>query len=347
MLPASPAVCHGAGDAPYRVSSDERRGVHSRMRAIQITEFGGPEVLGVRDLPDPVAVDGMQLIEVTAAGVNYADTHQTENSYLARQQLPLIPGAEVAGRTPDGRRVVALVGGGGYAEKVLAPPETVFDVPAGVSDGQALALVLQGTTAWHILRTSAHLAVGESVVVHAAAGGVGSLAVQLAQLWGAGRVIATASGDDKRELALDLGADIAVDATSGNLTRDLRLANEGRSVDVVLEMSGGQVFDASLAALAPFGRLVTYGMASRQAPKPITSADLMARSRGVIGFWLAHCFSRPGMLAQPLAELFELVASGALRPVVGATYPLSQAHRAHQDLRSRRTVGKLVLDPTT
>jgi len=91
------------------------------MRAIQITEFGGPEVLGVRDLPDPVAVDGMQLIEVTAAGVNYADTHQTENSYLARQQLPLIPGAEVAGRTPDGRRVVALVGGGGYAEKVLAP----------------------------------------------------------------------------------------------------------------------------------------------------------------------------------------------------------------------------------
>jgi NADPH2:quinone reductase len=253
----------------------------------------------------------------------------------------------VAGRTPDGRRVVALVGGGGYAEKVLAPPETVFDVPAGVSDGQALALVLQGTTAWHILRTSAHLAVGESVVVHAAAGGVGSLAVQLAQLWGAGRVIATASGDDKRELALDLGADIAVDATSGNLTRDLRLANEGGSVDVVLEMSGGQVFDASLAALAPFGRLVTYGMASRQAPKPITSADLMARSRGVIGFWLAHCFSRPGMLAQPLAELFELVASGALRPVVGATYPLSQAHRAHQDLRSRRTVGKLVLDPTT
>jgi len=160
-------------------------------------------------------------------------------------------------------------------------------------------------------------------------------------------VIATASGDDKRELALDLGADIAVDATSGNLTRDLRLANEGGSVDVVLEMSGGQVFDASLAALAPFGRLVTYGMASRQAPKPITSADLMARSRGVIGFWLAHCFSRPGMLAQPLAELFELVASGALRPVVGATYPLSQAHRAHQDLRSRRTVGKLVLDPTT
>src|SRR5664280_1861473 len=191
---------YGAGDAPYRVSSDERRGVHSRMRAIQITEFGGPEVLGVRDLPDPVAVDGMQLIEVTAAGVNYADTHQTENSYLARQQLPLIPGAEVAGRTPDGRRVVALVGGGGYAEKVLAPPETVFDVPVGVSDGQALALVLQGTTAWHILRTSAHLAVGESVVVHAAAGGVGSLAVQLAQLWGAGRVIATASGDDKREL---------------------------------------------------------------------------------------------------------------------------------------------------
>src|SRR5450759_1669931 len=103
MLPAGPAVCHGAGDAPYRVSSDERRGVQSRMRAIQITEFGGTEVLGVSDLPDPVAVDGKQLIEVNAAGVNSADTPQTETSSLARQQLPLIPGAEVAGRTPDGR----------------------------------------------------------------------------------------------------------------------------------------------------------------------------------------------------------------------------------------------------
>jgi NADPH:quinone reductase len=316
------------------------------MRAIQITEFGGPDVMTVRDLPDPMPGEGMVLLDVTAAGINYADTHQTENSYLTRKRLPLIPGAEVVGHTPDGRRVVALLGSGGYAEKALAPLASTFDVPAGVSDGQALALVLQGTTAWHILRTSAHLTPGETVVVHAAAGGVGSLAVQLAKRWGAGRVIATASGDDKRELALDLGADIAVDANSGDLTRDLRLANGGRPVDIVLEMSGGQVFDASLAALAPFGRLVTYGMASRQAPRPITAADLMAGSRAVVGFWLAHCFGRPGMIGQPLAELFGLVADGALRPVVGTTYPLSEASRAHRELRGRRTVGKLVLDPS-
>lgn len=316
------------------------------MRAIQITEFGGPDVLSVRDLPDPVPGEDTVLLAVTAAGVNYADTHQAENSYLARQRLPLVPGAEVVGRTPDGRRVVALLGSGGYAEKALAPRASTFPVPAGVSDEQALALVLQGTTAWHILRTCAHLGAGESVVVHAGAGGVGSLAVQLAKHWGAGRVIATASGDDKRELALDLGADIAVDANSGDLTRDLRLANGGRPVDIVLEMSGGQVFDASLAALAPFGRLVTYGMASRQAPRPISSADLMAHSRAVVGFWLAHCFGRPGMIDQPLAELFDLVIAGTLRPVVGGTYPLSEASRAHRDLRARRTVGKLVLDPS-
>ena len=182
------------------------------MRAIQVTEFGGPEVLVETDLPDPQPADGMVLLETGAAGINYADTHQTENSYLAAAELPMIPGAEVVGTTPEGRRVVALVGSGGYAERVLAAPLFMYDVPEGVDDGQALAIILQGTTAWHLLRTCAHLQEGESVVVHAAAGGVGTLAIQLAKRWGAGRVIAAASSEDKRQLALDLGADVAIDA---------------------------------------------------------------------------------------------------------------------------------------
>lgn len=316
------------------------------MRAIQITEFGGPEVLNLTELPEPAARDGQVRIAVTSAGVNYADTHQTDDSYLASGQLPLVPGAEVAGTDPDGRRVVALVASGGYAEVAVASESLTFAVPDFLDDGAALALLLQGTTAWHILRTSAHLAAGESVVVHAAAGGVGSLAVQLARHWGAGRVIATASSDEKRQLASELGADATVDVTGDDLNSALQAANGGHKVDVVLEMAGGTVFDASLAALAPFGRLVTYGMASRDAPKPIASGQLMSRSRGVIGFWLAHCMSRPQMLRAALDDLIALAHDGHLRAVAGGTYALSDAAQAHADMLARRTTGKLLLDPT-
>src|SRR5215510_512119 len=150
------------------------------MRAIQITEFGGPEVLTPVDLPEPEPKAGELLINVDRSGVNYADTHHAENSYLAATTLPLVPGGEVVGRTPDGRRVVALVGSGGYAELAVADEPAAFDVPDAIDDVTALAMVVQGTTAWLLLRQTAHLEQGESVVVHAAAGGVGSLAVQLA-----------------------------------------------------------------------------------------------------------------------------------------------------------------------
>ena len=319
------------------------------MRAIQITEFGGPEVLRLAQVADPVATGGLVPIDVDSAGLNYADTHQVENSYLAAQQLPLIPGAEVVGCTPDGRRVVALLaGGGGYAEKALAHPSVVFDLPDDVDDATGLALVLQGTTAWHLLRTCAHLAPGESVVVHAAAGGVGTLAVQLARHWGAGRVIATASSPAKRDLALSLGAHEAVDvstATTADEVRDLLVgANEGRPVDVVLEMTGGVVTDGSLAALAPFGRLCLFGMASRTPPAPVDAGALMATSRAVIGFWLVHTLRRPGGLRPAMDELLSLAGSGALRGVDGGHYPLEAAADAHRALRSRGTTGKLVLD---
>src|SRR5919107_1874847 len=316
------------------------------MRAIQITEFGGPEVLKVVELPDPEPADGLDLIEVASAGVNYADTHQVENSYLSPATLPLVPGSEVVGTRPDGTRVAAFAMEGGYAEKARVFPTMSFPVPDGVEDGQALALMVQGLTAWHLLRTTTHLAAGESVVVHAAAGGVGTIAVQLAKAWGAGNVIAVASSDDKRALATELGADVTVDAGEADLKSALEKANDGRKVDIVLEMVGGPTFDASLAALAPFGRLATFGMASRQAAQPIHSGALMSRSRAVIGFWLAHCFGRPDMLQPQMAELLAMVEAGTLTPIVGGTYPLSEAHRAHEDLLSRASQGKLVLDCT-
>ncbi|WP_088317188.1 NADPH:quinone oxidoreductase family protein [Kineosporia sp. R_H_3] len=322
------------------------------MRAVQITEFGGPEVLTPADVEAPQPQEGRLLIDVDAAGVNYADTHQTENSYLARQTLPMVPGGEVVGRVRggdrDGERVVALLAaGGGYAEQVLAHPAAVFPVPDGIDDGTALALVLQGTTAWHLLRTCGRLTLGESVVVHAAAGGVGTLAVQLARQWGAGRVVATASSQEKRDLAVSLGAHTAVDV-SGTTTADevrdvLREANGGKDVDVVLEMTGGHVFDGSLAALAPMGRLVAYGMASRTAPSPVAPGMLMATSRAVIGFWLVHALRMPGGLGPAMDELTSLVGAGRLRAVVGGSYPLEEAAQAHRDLLARRSTGKLVL----
>jgi NADPH:quinone reductase len=316
------------------------------MRAIQQREFGGPEVLELVDLPVPEPGDGEVLIRVSRAGMNFADTHQRRNDYLAAQQLPLVPGGEVAGvREDTGERVVALTGNGGYAEYAISREALTFPIPEGVDDGTALALVLQGLTAWHLYRTAGRVGPGESAVVIAGAGGVGSLAVQLGKPMGAGRVIATASTQDKRDLALELGADAAIDGDPEGLKDRLLEANDGRQVDVVFEMAGDGVFDACLAALAPFGRLVTYGIASGKGNE-IHTRKLMGRSRGVIGFWLAHCLGRPDLLQEPLADLFARAARGELRVIVGATYPLSEARQAQIDLAERRTTGKVLLDPS-
>jgi NADPH:quinone reductase len=315
------------------------------MRAVQIEEFGGPEVLQVVDLPKPEPAEGEVLIEVSCAGINFADTHQRENSYLARYEVPMVLGGEVAGTTPDGRRVVALLRQGGYAEYAVAPEATVFPIPDGVEDGVALALIIQGLTAWHLYRTSSKLQGGESVVVVSGAGGVGSLAVQLGKPLGAGRVIATASTEEKRAKTLELGADAAVDPAADDLKGAIIEANEGRPVDVVFEMSGGRVFDGCAEALAPFGRIVAYGIAGRE-QNTLETGRLMRKSRAVIGFWLMHCLGRRDMMEEPLADLFERAARGELVPQMGTTYPLSEVRQAHEDLQGRRTTGKLLLDPS-
>jgi NADPH2:quinone reductase len=316
------------------------------MRAIQMTEFGGPEVLQLTELAKPEPGPDEVLIRVTRAGLNFADTHTRTNSYVRKAELPLVPGGEVAGvREDTGERVVALIGSGGYAEFALAPIDRVFPIPDGLDDGTALAMIVQGTTAWHLYRTAAHVSGGESVVVHSAAGGVGSLAVQLGRPMGAGRVIATASSEEKRALAIELGADVALDAAPDGLTERLIEANDGRELDVVFDMSGGEVFDASYAALAPFGRIVVCGIATGE-PNEIRTGSLLRHSRAVIGFYLFHCLERPGMFAQALEDLFARVAKGELQAIVGHTYKLEQAAQAQIDLRARRTTGKLLLDPS-
>ncbi|MCW3001015.1 MAG: NADPH:quinone oxidoreductase family protein [Conexibacter sp.] len=316
------------------------------MLAIQQLEFGGPEVLELVELPIPAAGEGEVLVRVTRAGLNFADTHQREDEYVQRQSLPLTPGSEVAGvREDTGERVVALCGHGGYAEYAVAPADRVFPIPDGLDDGTALALLLQGLTAWHLYRTCARIAPGESVLVVSGAGGVGSLAVQLAKPMGAGRVIATASSAEKRELCLSLGADAAIDGDPDGLRQRLLEANEGREIDVVLEMAGGPVFDVALRAMADMGRLVVYGISSRE-QNEVRTGRLLKRSQSIIGFWLFHYLERTEHLATPLAELFDLAAAGRVRAVVGNTYGLTEARRAQEDLAARRTSGKLLLDPS-
>ena len=314
------------------------------MKAMQITKFGGPEVMEYLDLPEPQIKAGEELITVTAIGINYADTHQTENSYLSKQELPLIPGIEVVGTTTDGRRVLAPAGSGGYAQMAAVNQRAMIEIPAGVSDQQALCMLVQGSTAWHILKTVGHLAPGETVVIHAAAGGVGTIAIQLAKMWGA-KVIASTSSPEKAELAKKLGADVTIDANAEDLAAVMLEANGGKKVNLILEMVGGKTFDASLEVLAPFGRVVTYGMAARTPPSSINPAVLMGGSKTITGFWLSHCFGRKELMNDVINELFQLVVTGKLHPVIGATFPLSKAADAHRAMLARQTTGKIALDP--
>ena len=312
------------------------------MKAIEITKFGGPEVMEFKELPDPTPGANEVLLDVTSIGINYADTHQIENSYLSPQTLPMIPGLEVTG-TSDGKRYLAAVSGG-YAEKAVANKAMLFPIPEGVTDQQALCMLVQGATAWHILKTVGHVKNGETVVVHAAVGGVGSIAIQLAKLWGA-KVIAVTSSDSKKKFAKELGADEVVDSNTDTLKAELLAANNGKPVDLVLEMVGGKTADISVEVLAPFGRLIVYGMASRTPATSINPASLMGGSKTISGFWLAHCFGNKELLGDVIDELFQLVKSGKLKPVIGSNYPLAQAADAHKAMLARETVGKIALIP--
>jgi NADPH2:quinone reductase len=316
------------------------------MRAIQVSRYGGPEVLVPAELPTPVPAPGQLLVQTLAAGVNYADTHRTDGSYRGGSVLPFVPGVEVVGRTADGRRLLApIFEGGGYAEAAVIPEARAIDVPDEVSDGQALALLVQGLTAWHVLRNSAHLAAGETVVVNAAAGGVGTLAIQLAKEFGAGRVIAVASTPDKRELALNLGADVAVHSSLDTYAEQVLAANDGLPVDVILDSTGGNTLLAGLEVLGGFGRLVSYGNAAREG-RPLVDLGVLAEgNQSLAGFWLVPALDYPGGYREPLGELLRLTATGAISPIVGGEYALDQTRHAHEDLLARRTTGKLIIRP--
>jgi NADPH2:quinone reductase len=314
------------------------------VKAIQIEEFGGPEVLKVAEVPDPEPDGGQVVVNVARAGMNFADTHAIRNDYLAKQTLPLIPGAEISGTTPDGRRVAGMVGNGGYAQKVAVPEAWLVPLPDEVSDDQAAALLLQGLTAHALLHYCAHIEEGETVVIEAAGGGTGTLAVQLAKRAGA-RVIGLASSEEKRALAERIGADATADSRADDLKEAILEANGGNRVDVVLHMSGTG-FDTELHALGPLGRIVAFGNAARH-PNQVETNYLLQTSKSVVGFWLVPLIARKRDLIRSMtADLLGAVASGELEVVIGGVYPLSEAARAHTEMQERRTSGKLLLDPS-
>lgn len=315
------------------------------MRYIQLTEYGSPANLVVVDGPDPEPRSDDILIEVDKASVNYSDVHLVRGDYLRRPELPMTPGYEVVGRDRQGRRTLAwLHDMGGWAAKVAVSPGNTYPVPDGVTDEQALITPTAGFTAWHTLRTVGRLTRRDSVLITAAAGGVGSTAIQLAKTWGARRIVAMTSTPEKREFALSLGADAVVDANLDDLAPAIVEANNGRAVDVILEMTGGPVFEQCLAALAPLGRLVKYGNVT-SATNMFSADSLMHGSRTVAGFTASDfTLSSRSTIVETFNGLFGMMRKGQLSPVIGDNYPLAEAARALDDLQSRRTMGKLVLD---
>jgi NADPH2:quinone reductase len=314
------------------------------VKAIQIEEFGGPEVMQLVEVADPDPGDGEVVVEVARSGVNWADTHVTNNDYLAEQTLPLIPGGEVVGTDPGGRRVAALLGNGGYAQKVAVPDAFLIPLPDEVSDDQAAGLLLQGVTAHALLHYCAHIEKGETVVIEAASGGTGGLAIQLAKRAGA-KVIGLASSEEKRAQAERLGADATADSRAENLKEAILEANGGERVNVVLHMSGTG-FEAELGSLGMLGRIVVFGNAARH-PNEIATNYLLQTSKSVIGFWLMPLVvQRQDLVRAVIAELLGAVGGGELEVVIGGVYPLSEAARAHTEMKERRTSGKLLLDPS-
>ena len=315
------------------------------MRAILVEQLGGPEVLQVKRVARPVAGPDETLIEVHRAGINFSDIWRRGAGWRG-QSLPVIPGFEVVGRRlSDGARVLGGTGrgSGGYAEYAAMPSLLTFAVPDKVSDTAALATMIQGITAWGALLEAGRLERGETVAVMAAAGGLGSLAVQLARLQGASRVIAIASSEEKRQLALDLGADAAVDSNAETLVEEIRAANGGEGVDILLESAGGAITDAALGALRRNGRMVCFGQTSG-ASNMISLDRLMDDSIGAIGYWVTPFQTNSqGRGREAIATMLRWIEEGLLQVVEGPAYQIGRAGAAQAAIESRATVGKVTL----
>ncbi len=304
------------------------------MKAIVLSETGGAEQLVLQDAPEPDLSEGQSLVHVRAAGVNFVDLLIRKGAYPQAPPLPTVLGAEVAGETEDGRRVVALLTGGGYAERVAVDEARLFPLPDDAPFAEGAAFLLTYLTVWIPLTRQVRVEPGQTVLVHAGSGGVGCAAIQIARHLGA-RVVATASSDEKRAYAVEAGAE------SAHSYDDFA---EHVQPDLIVDPVGGAVFTASLKALAPLGTIVGLGSAGGWW-EDLSPAQLVGRNIGIQGFYLGRLMGlRPELVQEAAAELGVLWTKGALHPLVGARFPLAQAADAHRLIEERRHVAKVVLD---
>ncbi len=324
------------------------------MKAIQCTEWGGPERLRVADLPLPVPAAGEVRIRVAAAGVNFPDALIVQKKYQVQPQLPFVPGTEVAGTVDAvgenvsglkvGDAVVAFVGVGAFAEYVCGKEAQVAPLPSGVDMAVAAGFTLTYATSQHALAERGQLRRGETLLVLGAGGGVGLAAVELGKLAGA-RVIAAASSRAKLDAARKLGADELIDYSSTDLREAIKSLTDGRGVDVVYDPVGGSYTVAALRALAWRGRLLVIGFAAGDIPQLPANLLLLKEVSAVGVYWGEFARRDPAGNRTLLSQLFGWLAEGKLRPYVSKQYPLAETPEALQDLLARRAVGKLVIRP--
>jgi NADPH:quinone reductase len=315
--------------------------VNAAVRAIVYERYGGPEVLEPKDVPDPRPGEGEVLVNVEAVGINYRDVYERTGA-ASSSSPPAIIGVEGAGTVADsGERVAWSNVAGSYAQRLAAPRDRLVSVPDGVPSDVAAAAILQGMTAHYLAHDSYPIEDGDWVIVHAAAGGVGSLLTQLAKLRG-GNVIATTSTAEKAALAREAGADEAI-GYDGFAEKAREIAGGG--VAAVYDGIGKSTFDEGLTALRPFGRMILYGAASGQ-PDPLVVQRLAGLGSLYVQRPTLQTYTRtPELLRERAGALFALVADDTLDIRIGQRYPLDQARRAHEDLEARRTTGKLLLIP--
>ncbi|MGB9958018.1 quinone oxidoreductase family protein [Haloferax prahovense] len=323
------------------------------MKSIVVTEYGSSDSLELRETETPEPTPGEVRIAVEAAGINFADIMQRRGTYRDGPEPPYTPGMEAAGTIDAvgegvdrevGERVVAMTGGGAYAEYVTTPAPTLFDVPESMSFAEAAGFPVQFLTAYNCLHEWGDLADDERVLIQAAAGGVGTAAVQLASHAGV-ETFGTASTEEKLDLAADLGLDHGIQYTEEDFREVVADETDGAGVDLVLDGVGGETFERSLDALADFGRLVTYGAASGDAAEA-DPTRLLFENKSVIGFHLGSAMQqRPESVLGAVPELSELLAAGELDVVVGEAFDLEDAAAAHEYIEARKSSGKVVLEP--
>jgi NADPH2:quinone reductase len=326
------------------------------MRIVRHYEHGDPSVLRVEEAAKPAPRAGEVLVRVEAVGVNFAEVQRRQGLPIGGPaELPGAPGGDVAGTVEEvgdavsgiavGDRVVAGVWHGAYADYITADAAAVLPIPAGLDAAQATALLSPAQTAYHAIRSGGRLQPGETILIDAAAGGVGHLAVQIAKALGAGRVIATASSPAKLEFARSLGADVAIDYTRDGWADEVLAATGGKGADVILETVGGDILRQSVGLIAQFGRLVFYGSAAGFDIPPVDLVDLLDMKE-VVGFSLyAIMFNRPEIIEAGNRDLVDMLATGRLTPVVHAELPLDEAVKAHELMEARAQLGKVVLVP--